>query len=114
MIDSTNLSNAEYFRLNGNMSNDRIESLLELEAVSKEINLDNLSASLEEISGAFPNEDFAEDIIWELEQLAATLNDERVYRILSTLENRVIQVINEANYGVNLVQELIDNCPEEN
>ena len=116
-IDSTNLTNAEYFRLNGNLSNDRIESLLDLEETAESVNLDNLGTNLEEIRGSFPYDEFAEDVIYELEQLAGLLNDEQaidLYRIIKTLEHRVISLIDEANYGISLTQDLIDKCPEEN
>lgn len=65
MIDSANMTHAEYYRLNGILSAPRIEALLQLEALLAE-----LPTSTGDALAGFPDEDFLNPIIDRLRGLA--------------------------------------------
>ncbi|MFI3187894.1 MAG: hypothetical protein QX198_18110 [Methylococcaceae bacterium] len=109
-IESSAMTNAEYYNLNGTLSDERIERLLDVEDLMEVVDPENLVTQLEEVTNAFPNEEFAEDLIYELYNLAPELADNHaktLYSILERLEHRIQATMNDANYGIDILQELI-------
>jgi hypothetical protein len=98
-IEATNLTNEEYYRLNGTLSAERIESLLNITA-----NVDDSSpaAYIEEAMGTFPKEDFLESVIKKVRAVAKRVrgdNKDDLDQILLDLEDLQSSVNNNSDYG---------------
>jgi hypothetical protein len=98
-IEATNLTNKEYYRLNGTLSEERIEALLEID-----VNVDGSSpaAYIDEAMGTFPNEDFLEHIIKKVREVAKRVrgdNKDDLDQILLDLEDLQDKVNNDSDYG---------------
>lgn len=114
-IDSSNMTNTEYFQLNGTLSSERIEQLLGLEKKVEKTEqlLYSMRRSLEEIAALFPSEEFMEDSIQELNIFAGFLGDEYsdTRKDMEDLINRVTvtadTVSDDAVKGVDYVMMLI-------
>lgn len=60
-IDSSGMSNAEFYRLNGSMSSERIEALLDREEATPD--LGSVACDLDGAKAGFPDEDCAATLI---------------------------------------------------
>lgn len=100
MYTASNLTPREAYRLNGSLSTELIESLLDnAEAVS---NAEGVSAHVQEALGCFPKEDFLASFIDDLYRLSKRLRGENKAEALSLIEKAEdLQqcVFNEGDYG---------------
>lgn len=99
-IEATNLTNAEYYRLNGTLSAERIEELLDLDVAREKVS--DPSAYIEEASGCYPAEDFLEHIMKQVRAVAKRVRGENrddLDQIILDLEDLQTEVNNQSDYG---------------
>jgi hypothetical protein len=100
MVYATNLTNAEHFRLNGTLPEDRIEELLTLDAQLQAVK--GIDAHVEEAMTQYPAEDFLSGILSQLHALAKNVrgdNREKVVWIIEQLDDIAQCTFNAADYG---------------
>lgn len=81
-MEASSLTNAEYFRLNGALNTERIEALLDLEAVDNE-----KPDSVGDVAAGFPAEDFLASSISSLLNLSKRLRGENKAELQACIEN---------------------------
>jgi len=95
-----NLTPAEQYRINGTLSAETIESLLETsEALEK---AQDITGQLSEALGCYPAEDFLASFIDDLHKLAKRLrgdNRDEAMRLIESAEDLQQCVFNEGDYG---------------
>ena len=99
-INYSNLSAKEHFRLNGQVPEDMLETLLDRAGALE--SLGGLDAHLSEAKGCYPAEDFIEPIRWQLQELHKTLrgaNREKLGGILESLDDLAQCIFNQTDYG---------------
>ncbi len=84
MIEGTNLSNNEYYKLNGSLSSDRIEALLDLDGLMEFVS--GTHYYLEEAQGQFPEEDFLCGVVNKLHKLADKLRGDNKAAVLDIVD----------------------------
>lgn len=106
MIETSNMSHAECFKLNGDLSLERIEQLIDNQL--KEDTLPSVECKIEEAVGQFPNEDFLQDIINDIGDIAKRLrgdNKKEMMDIMDRLDEIQMSTLHSSEYGM---QELED------
>ena len=102
------LTPAEQYRINGTLSAETIESLLDnAEAVT---NAEGVSAHVQEAMGCYPGEDFLASFIEDLHNLSKRLRgDNRVeaLRLIESAEDLQQCVFNEGDYGRSELREAL-------
>ena len=99
-IEATNLTNQEYYRLNGTLSAERIEDLLRFDCAIDSSS--DPSAYIDEAEGCFPKEDFLEHIIKKVRAVSKRVrgeNKDDLDQILIDLEDLQSSVNNDSEYG---------------
>lgn len=99
---ATNLTDAEYFKLNGALSADRIESLL---FISEGLGgkLSGIQTKITEAHGCFPNEDEYDKIVDRLRRLQDNLrgnNKEILDKIISAFVEITASANQSSEYGI--------------
>ena len=100
MYVASNMTLAEEFRMNGALSADSIESLIEREALLDGLN--GIEVKIKEGMTQFPAEDFLQGPIKRLHQLAKKLrgdNRSEVLAIIESLDDIAQCTFNSADYG---------------
>lgn len=114
MIDSSALTHEEAFRLNGTLSEQRIEALLEEAAGAP--HAEDIGPKVDEARGQFPDEDFfsecEEELLGHLDalkELAKSVRGnnkaeiqsiiDRLEQCLATVKRKVEEVVNSAEEG---------------
>lgn len=95
------LTNREYLSLHGTLSLDRIEALVEMEAVIS--GQEGALNYIDEAKGSFPGEDFLNDIISNLRTLVKHLrgaNKEELNGIIEKVEGLQTSTTHESEYGL--------------
>lgn len=85
---SSNLTHAEYFRLYGSLTEERIQELLDLEATAPKV--ESAIVHIQEGMAQFPAEDFLEPIkqrLLELEKNIRGANKETMKGIIESLDD---------------------------
>lgn len=94
-----NLSNTELFRMNGTLPSERIEGLLDVEAVDFE----GARSHIEEARGQFPEEDALSDVLKELRAVAKAMresgNKTRLESAIEALEEVEGRIQADTEYG---------------
>jgi len=100
MYQDYNLTPREAYRINGQLSPECIESLLDYqESIA---GCENVSAQVSEALGCFPAEDFLASFIEDLHALSRNLrgaNREEALRLIESAEDLQQCVFNEGDYG---------------
>lgn len=103
-----NLTHAEQYRINGTLSAEAIESLLDTsEALEK---AGGVTSQLSEALGCFPAEDFLASFIDDLHELAKRLrgdNRAEAMRLIESAEDLQQCVFNEGDYGRSELREAL-------
>ena len=108
-INYSSLSAKEHFRLNGQVPEDMLETLLDRAGALE--SLGGLDAHLSEANICFPGEDFLEPIRWELQELHKTLrgaNREKLGGILESLDDLAQCIFNESDYGIDELRKALN------
>ena len=106
MIDSHEMTHSEYLRLNGTLSQERIEQLVTLQEESGLLaeGIDSAKVHIEEGMTQFPAEDFLEPIKSRLVELQKNLrgrNREELSGIIEALDDLAQTTFYGADYGRN-------------
>ncbi|MGE8165211.1 hypothetical protein ACQKRQ_34310 [Paraburkholderia sp. NPDC080076] len=99
-IEASGLSNAEFYRLNGTMSIDRIEALLDREAAAPD--LGGVACDVDEAKAGFPDEDCAAALIERMQKLAKRMRGDtrrELLELVAELETLQTSLANSAEYG---------------
>lgn len=102
MIEASNLSHTEYFRLNGQLSSERVEQLLDDSKIAIELDVREFAPYAQEASGQFPSEDFLHEIVSDLYYLAKRMRGEtkkELLGIIESLEDALQCQANASDYG---------------
>lgn len=83
-INSSGMSNAEFYRLNGTMTDERIETLLGAEAAAADRG--SVVSDLDEVKAGFPDEDCASALIDRMQQLAKRLRGDNRTELLALVD----------------------------
>ena len=98
---ASNLTDAEYYKLNGTLSAERIESLLFFtDGFSKK--LYGINIKISEAKGCFPDEDAVDKIVDRLRRLQDNLrgnNKETLDEIISDFDEIVTSTNQSSEYG---------------
>ena len=103
MSTSTSLTNKEYFKLNGTLSAERIEGLLDLESAVYVDVLEDIITSTKEAITQFPEEDFLQPVISELNTLLKTLRGDNrlaLANIITAVEDIQSDITNSSEYAL--------------
>lgn len=103
-----NLTHAEQYRINGTLSAEAIESLLDTsEALEK---AEGVTSQLSEALGCYPAEDFLASFIEDLHNLSKRLrgdNRDEALRLIESAEDLQQCVFNEGDYGRSELREAL-------
>jgi ElaB/YqjD/DUF883 family membrane-anchored ribosome-binding protein len=123
MIDSSAITHEEAFRLNGTLSEARIEALLEEAAGAPHV--EDIGPKMDDARGQFPDEDFLDDAQQELREHLDDLKElaskvrgnnkaeiqsiiERLEKCLETVKSKVQDAVNSAEEGRASLSEALD------
>ena len=102
------LTPAEQYRINGQLSPETIESMLDnAESIER---CDGVSVQVTEALGCFPAEDFLASFIEDLHKLSKRLrgeNREEALRLIESAEDLQQCVFNEGDYGRSELREAL-------
>jgi hypothetical protein len=107
-MDASNMSNAEYFSLNGTLSCDRIESLLAIEESKLGFDPDDVRVKIKEARGCAFKEGDLSDELQALRELLLNVrgaNRDTLGAIVENMSNVVARLLQDAEY---LISELDD------
>ncbi|MGF6599818.1 hypothetical protein P3T23_004552 [Paraburkholderia sp. GAS448] len=99
-LDASGMSNAEFYRLNGTMSEERIVALLDGEAAAPD--LGSVVCDLGEAKAGFPAEDCASALLEGMQKLAKRMrgdNRAALLELVGELEQLQTSLANDADYG---------------
>lgn len=109
-IESSNLSHAEYFHLNGVLSEDRTASVLvELEE-ALECSVVEYAPYAEEARSGFASEDFMQEEVSDLHYFAKRLrgsNKEELRQYIENIENKLQELRGQVEYGNEQLSKII-------
>lgn len=86
-IEASNLTNSEYYKLNGTLSAERIESLLDIETINVKDVVSRASCYISEAIQPFSAEDFLSDVIKDVNRLIKDLRGNNRVELQRILEN---------------------------
>jgi hypothetical protein len=93
------MTDDEFYRLNGTLSPERIERLLDL---TIHIDGSNPSNYIEEATATFPKEDFLEAVLKKLNRIAKNVRGDNrtdINDVIETLEQLATDTYNTSEYG---------------
>lgn len=100
MISASNMTASEFYRLNGCLSSEHIEDLLNVEDRLQAI--ENIDGNIEEALHQYPSEDFLVSVVDRLQELSKRLrgaNREELNGIIEALEDIGMTTFQAADYG---------------
>lgn len=104
----SNLTHKEYFRLHGSLPPERCELLLHDTDAGAAVDAAGALAHISEARGQFPAEDFASEIVTQLQALRANLrgsNRDKLGQIIESLEDLLQCQFNASDYGLSELRE---------
>lgn len=110
MIEASNLTHAEYFHLNGKLSEDRTEAILSNLHDAETLDVREYASYAQEACSGFPDEDFLADVISDLHYLAKNMrgnNKEQMLHIINKLDDIAQCQFNAADYGREQLHKII-------
>lgn len=102
MIEGSNMSDSEFYRMNGTLSGERIERLINI-TDGIDVPISAVDAKIWEARTCFPEEDFIQDLVHELRDLGKSLRGEKkqvLDRILVSMDEELTQLRQSAEYGI--------------
>ncbi len=99
----SNLTHRELFRLHGTLPPERVESLLDDIDAGAAVDVAGALIHISEARGQFPAEDFASEIVSQLQALRANLrgaNRDKLGQIIESLEDLLQCQFNATDYGL--------------
>ena len=100
--ESSNLTNAEYYKLNGSLSKERISDLLDKDSAFDAGHIENAQTKIEEARNCFPDETTLSGSVSDLNALLKDLcgkNKEILSQIIKELEQDIETILQQADYG---------------
>jgi hypothetical protein len=110
MIEGSNMTHAEYFYLNGKLSEQRTEQLLSALHDAQAFDVREYASYAQEAQSGFPEEDFLAEHTSDLHHFAKRLRGENKKELLAIIE-RLIQtesdVAQSGEYGYDQLRKII-------
>lgn len=100
MIDSYNMSNEEFYRVNGTLTPARIDAMFS--KVDEAEAWEDLTPCIQEAKSCFIDEDFLQSTVLRLQEFAKRLrgdNRQDLLKIVEDMEHDIGQAIASAEYG---------------
>lgn len=110
MIEASNLSHKEYFRLNGALSVERTEAMFEEVAEAQAYDVREFADYAIEAQCGFSDEDFLQDEVSDLYAFAKRLrgdNKKDLLSIIEAIENALQQHKNSVEFGYEQLNKII-------
>ena len=110
MIDASNMTHEEYFRVNGKLSEQRTEQLLSTLDEAQAFDVREFASYAQEAQAGFPEEDFLADVISDLHYLAKNMrgdNKKQMLHIINKLDDIAQCQFNAADYGCEQLHKII-------
>lgn len=103
-----NYTNEEYYKLNGTLSRERMEFLIEFE--EKYNHIIDMESIIEEGISQFPEEDCLQELIGELKDdiKPGYLSKEKVKNIFEILEKHQYEIYGKSEYGIVELRKLLN------
>lgn len=111
-VEASNLSHAEFYRLNGALSAERCETLIDAEADLEQ--LIDASTHIDEASGCFVSEDFLSGVLSDMRALAKKVrggNKFDLEQLIERLEEIESEEARNAEYGRDELRKLSNVFP---
>lgn len=102
MIESSNLTHAEYFHLNGNLSLERVENVLDDLHQAQDMDVREYADYAQEARAGFAEEDFLQEEISDLHYFAKRLrgdNKKDLITYIEAIENKLQELRGQVEYG---------------
>lgn len=109
-IESSNLTHKEYFHLNGALSVERQEEILESLVDHESMNVQEYAPYAQEASGQYPAEDFlAEHVsdLWALSKRLRGDNKQELTKIIQSIEDALQCQVYATEYGRSELHKII-------
>jgi hypothetical protein len=113
MIDCANMTHLEVYRVNGTLSTERLESLLDASEQAIDTDVSNWKATLQEARSCYLSEDFLDARISDLQALAKSLrgnNRQALFDIIATIQDDVLQAVQSSEYGADEIGKILKVC----
>ena len=111
-IYATNMTHAEYFRVNGTLPAERIEALLDI-ASNEDQFIGNWVDTIQEARGCYVPEDFLQSRITELQALAKSMrgaNRQALFDIVARIEDDIREQVQSSEYGADELGKILRAC----
>ena len=110
MIESSNLTHAEYFHLNGQLSTERTEQLVTELEQAQSFDVREFASYAQEATAGYPSEDFMHEQVSDLHYFAKRLrgdNKQELLRIIEAIDDALQCQFNASDYGRSELHKII-------
>lgn len=110
MIDSANMTHEEFYRVNGTLTPERIDSLLDEQSNLESFDVREFTAYAQEARGCYIGEDFAQEHLDDLRDIAKRLrgdNRNSLLMLIDRLQDSVKEAVGNAEYGASELDKII-------
>lgn len=111
MINSSTMTNDEFYKINGTMSDERINAMLDSEGNYEEMHVGNFQRNAQEALAGMIDKDFLCDEVDYLKQFGKSMrgnNKVEFMSLVKRIEDALKQQIANSEYGKSELQKIID------
>lgn len=110
MIHSSNMTHEEFYRVNGTLTPERIDSLLDEKGTLEAFDVREYVPCAQEAKGCFIGEDFMQEHLDDLKDIAKRLrgdNRNSLLMLIDRMESTIQEACQSAEYGASELDKII-------
>lgn len=110
MIQASNMTHEEFYRVNGTLTPERIDAILSERDTLEAFDVREFAPCAQEARGCFIAEDFAQEHLYDLRDIAKRLrgdNRNSLLMLIERLESTIQEACQSAEYGASELDKII-------